>query len=164
MGNSNYLQASDTLRVGVLGGFAGGLAEIAWIWTYGALTGAPLLPVARGIVESTAPQLAAAAWAPALGIVIHLGLAVLLGIGLAIAIRQLAPRFVGVYSEYGVALLVLLGVWSVNFLVVLPYLNPGFVDLLPYSVTLLSKLMFGLAAAATLRAYRLRAAATPSPA
>jgi len=164
MSNSEYLPASDTLRVGVLGGFAGGLAEIAWIWTYGVVTGAPLLPVARGIVESTVPQVASSAWAPTLGIVIHLGLAVLLGIGLAVAIRQLAPRFIGAYSEYGVALLVLLAVWSVNFLVVLPYLNPGFVGLLPYSVTLLSKLMFGLAAAATLRAYRLRAAGAPSPA
>jgi hypothetical protein len=43
----------------------------------------------------------------------------------------------------------------VNFLLVLPYLNPHFVDLLPYSVTLASKLLFGLAAATVFRIERL---------
>ena len=60
------------------------------------------------------------------------------------------------YSEFTVATVVLLAVWSANFLVVLPYLNPGFVQLLPYGVTLLSKLLFGLSAAAIFRADRLR--------
>ena len=121
-----------------------------------------MLPVARGIVESTVPQLAASAWAPALGILIHLGLAVLLGIGLAIAVRQVARRWAE-RSEFSVAVLTLVLVWAANFFLVLPYLNPEFVQLLPYSVTLLSKLLFALAAAAVLRSSRLHLARARSP-
>jgi hypothetical protein len=50
-----------------------------------------------------------------------------------------------------------------NFLVVLPYINPVFVHLLPYSVTLLSKGMFGLAAATIFRARRGQRVATAAP-
>ncbi len=155
MSMSNRVQGSEILRVGALGGMAGGLAEVAWVSAYGAVTGAPLLPVARGIVESTVPQFAASAWAPALGILIHLGLAVLLGIALAIAVRQVAHRWAE-KSEFSVAILTLLLVWAVNFFLVLPYLNPDFIRLLPYSVTLLSKLLFGLSAAVILRSNRMR--------
>jgi hypothetical protein len=37
--------------------------------------------------------------------------------------------------------------------VVLPAVSPTFVNLMPYSVSLISKLLFGLAAAETLRRY-----------
>ena len=154
MSKSYRAQGFETLRVGALGGIAGGLAEVAWISAYGVVTGAPLAPVARGVVESVLPQIAAAAWAPTLGILIHLGLAVALGIGLAIAVRQVARRWAE-RSEFSVAILTLLLVWGVNFFLVLPYLNPEFVQLLPYSVTLLSKLLFGLSAAMVLRSSRL---------
>ena len=50
------------------------------------------------------------------------------------------------------ASLMLAAVWAVNFLVVLPVLSPDFVTLLAYPVTLISKLMFGLAAARSLEA------------
>jgi hypothetical protein len=155
MSTSYGQQGFETLRAGTLGGIAGGLAEVAWISAYGIVTGAPLAPVARGIVESTLPQFAASPWAPALGIVIHLGLAVALGIALAIAVRQVLRRWAE-QSEFSVAIATLLLVWAVNFFLVLPYLNPGFVQLLPYGVTLVSKLFFGLSAAAVLRSSRLR--------
>jgi hypothetical protein len=148
-------QNNDLLLIGTLGGMAGGLTEMAWVSAYGAATGLPLLPIARGVVESVIPQAAGSAWAPALGIVIHLLLAVLLGIGLALAVRKVANTRLGSQAEFGVAIIALLAVWSVNFLIVLPNLNPGFVGLLPYSVTLVSKLLFGLSAAAIFRAYRL---------
>jgi hypothetical protein len=163
MNKSQRERNFETLRVGTLGGIAGGLAEVGWISAYGAATGTPVLPVVRGIVESMIPQAAASPWAPALGVLIHLGLAVMLGIGLAIAVRNVAYRFANRHSEFGVSVLVLSAVWSVNFLILLPYINPGFVHLLPYSVTLLSKLLFGLAAAAIFRANRLAPARTRSP-
>lgn len=151
MHTSKRKQGSEILLVGTLGGIAGGVTEIAWISAYGAATGAPVLPVARGIVESTIPQVAASAWAPALGIVIHLGLAVALGIILAIALRKVAYAWVDRHSLFGVAILALVAVWSMNFLIVLPRSNPDFVYLLPYSVTLFSKVLFALSAAATFR-------------
>jgi hypothetical protein len=42
-------------------------------------------------------------------------------------------------------------VWVLNFFLVLPWLNPAFVALLPYGVTLVSKLLFGLAMGLTLQ-------------
>mgnify|MGYP001554809963 CR=1 FL=1 len=48
-------------------------------------------------------------------------------------------------------MLALGAVWSFNFLVVLPLLDPGFLVLLPLAVTLASKLLFGVGAAAVLR-------------
>ena len=41
----------------------------------------------------------------------------------------------------------LVSVWAVNFFVVLPTISPAFVHLAPYSVSLMSKVLFGLAAA-----------------
>jgi len=45
----------------------------------------------------------------------------------------------------------LIGVWAVNFFVVLPSIDPDFIHLVPYSVSLVSKVLFGLAAAEALR-------------
>jgi hypothetical protein len=42
-------------------------------------------------------------------------------------------------------------VWAVNFFVVLPVINPQFVDLVPYAISLVSKVLFGVAAAGTLQ-------------
>ena len=48
------------------------------------------------------------------------------------------------------ALLALGLIWAVNFFVLLPAINPLFVELMPHGVTLLSKLLFAVAMAATL--------------
>lgn len=146
----------NLLLVGSLGGIAGGLTEIAWVSAYGAATGTPLAPIARGIVQSVFPQAATSASAVALGIAIHLALALMVGIGLAMVIGKLAKTRLESESEFAVAVLALLAIWAVNFFIVLPNLNPAFVGLLPYSVTLASKLLFGLAAVVTFRLYRLR--------
>ena len=44
----------------------------------------------------------------------------------------------------------LAGIWALNFLLVLPVLNPRFVTLMPYAATLASKALFGLTMAAVL--------------
>lgn len=42
------------------------------------------------------------------------------------------------------AMAALAAVWVFNFFVLLPSVNPAFTALLPYPVTLVSKLLFGL--------------------
>ncbi len=148
------LNAVRTSGIGALAGLAGGLAEIGWVILYGAVTGAPTEPVARGVVGSLLPAFAASSWSPSLGIVIHLVLAVLLGLGLAFAFRFISSRFGAAPSEFGFAIIVLAAVWAGNFFLVLPLLNPAYVHLLPLGVTLVSKLLFGVTAAAVLRADR----------
>ena len=140
------------LRAGALAGIAGGVAEIAWIALYSASTGVPAEPVVRGIVVTLIPALATSSWSIALGLLIHLGLAFALGFGLAVVVRLFSRPGRAPYSAFGLVMGVLAAVWAVNFLVALPYLNPDFVRLLPYEVTLLSKLLFGLSAAIVLRA------------
>lgn len=142
------------LAIGALAGFAGGLAEIVWVSLYGTVTGTPVAPVARGVVVSLFPALGALPWSIALGILIHMVLAIGLGMGLALVFRFASRGFRIGESVFGLTLLALAGVWAVNFLIVLPHLNPAFVHILPYAVTLLSKLLFGFSAASVFRADR----------
>ena len=151
----------QTLTIGALAGIAGGLAEIGWIGLYGTTTGIQLYPVASGVVASVFPALATSAWAAEFGVLIHLSLSVALGIALTLMVPSVLRRPEARHSEFALTMLVLTAVWAVNFLVVLPHVNPAFVHLLPYGVTLLSKLLFGLAAATTFRANHMRRARIP---
>jgi hypothetical protein len=135
--------ATSLARHGLIAGLAGGLAEVAWISLYAASVEADAAAVARGVSASVISDPTAAP--VALGLAIHMALAAALGIALAIVLRPVWLR--GGLGSYGAALAALFGVWSVNFLIVLPQLSPDFLTLLPYQVTLASKLLFGIAAA-----------------
>jgi hypothetical protein len=150
------MSQSRVLRVGVLAGLAGGLAEVAWVGLYGALTGADTASVARGVAGAFSPALAAGPYAAASGIAIHMLLAI--GLGLAVAGAFSAPllRRVDGWSKTTLVVLTLGLVWTFNFLVVLPVIDPDFTTLLPVAVTLASKLLFGVGAAATFRAQEIR--------
>jgi hypothetical protein len=86
----------------------------------------------------------------ALGIFIHMTIAFVLGIALTFAWRIVRPHFSANASLFSFMLASLAGVWAVNFFLVLPAVSPAFIDLLPYPVSLASKLLFGVAAAAVL--------------
>jgi hypothetical protein len=137
----------DFLRTGLLAGLAGGLAEIVVVWLYSALTGADAAMVARHVAAAVG-----LAGAPAVaGIVVHMGLAVALGVALAAALQTVVDRPADDRATFCYMVGSLAVVWLINFFVVLPAISPGFVHLLPYAVTLTSKLAFGFAAAATSR-------------
>ena len=75
----------EVAKVGVIAGLAGGLAEVAWISIYCTISGVPVDLVAQEVTRSIAPYASySSVWA---GILIHLILAVGLGIGVALAIR-----------------------------------------------------------------------------
>lgn len=88
--------------------------------------------------------LAASQWAAASGIAIHMALAV--GIGVLFVSGLRAARSTISTALQLVAAGVALGtaIWAFNFLVLLPEINPGFVELVPPAVALTSKLLFGL--------------------
>ena len=140
-------QLADTVRGGLLAGAAGGLAEILWVALYAQATGANAAAVARGV--TTAAGVTALTDSAAAGVVIHMGLALALGLALAFAWRILGRQSAG--GAYAFALGALAAVWAINFLVVLPLVSPDFVGLMPYAVSLTSKLLFGAAAAEVLR-------------
>ena len=93
----------------------------------------------------------------ALGIGVHMALAVMLGVVLAFAWQALAAKR-GLTNPYPFMLAALAGVWAVNFFVVLPIVSPSFVHIVPYAVSLTSKLLFGVAAAEIVRNQALFAA------
>ncbi len=78
-------------------------------------------------------------------------LAVTLGIALAFAWSALRESRPGLANPYPLMLTALAGVWAVNFFVVLPIVAPAFVHMVPYAVSLTSKLLFGMAAATAMR-------------
>ncbi|HUB12116.1 MAG TPA: hypothetical protein VMB34_09170 [Acetobacteraceae bacterium] len=150
---------SNTLRIGVAAGLAGGAAEILWVAGYGAITGAPVDAVARGVTTALVPSLATLPYAAPIGIAFHMLLAIVLGIAVVTALRAPLLRQVTGWSQSMLVVLALGAVWSFNFLVVLPQLDPAFLALLPLLVTLVSKLLFGVSAAAVMRSRRSAVAA-----
>lgn len=142
----------DVVRLGVIAGAAGGLAEVAWITLYAWVTGGNAAILARGVTTAAGVSALLPAAPVVLGVAVHMTLAVMLGVGLAFAWRTLsAANSIGPAGSYLFTLPALVGIWAVNFFVVLPIVSPAFVHMVPYAVSLTSKLLFGLAAAEVIR-------------
>jgi hypothetical protein len=147
------------LRTGLCIGVAGGLAEIGVVWLYSALTGGDAASIARGVASAVG----LAGTSAATGVAIHMALAAALGVGLNAVLQIVAIRPVRAWVVFPFMLVSLEIVWEINFFLVLPTVSPGFALLLPYAMTLASKLAFGLAAGATLRALPPAVWARPAP-
>ena len=133
---TNHKSIQSLILTGSAIGLAGGLAEVAVVCSYTALTGGSAASVADGVASAVGLDGASAA----AGLGIHMVLAAALGI-ILVAIRPSAiPSLAFMLGSLAV-------VWAINFFIVLPSLSPPFVHLLPYGVTLVSKLAFGVAAA-----------------
>jgi hypothetical protein len=141
----------ETTRHGVVAGVAGGLAEIAWVTLYAGATGADPAMLARGVTTAAGVSALLPAAPVALAVTVHMALAVTLGIALSFGWRALSSHRLETASPFPFMLVALVGVWAVNFFVVLPIISPAFIHLVPYPVSLMSKVLFGLAAAAALR-------------
>ena len=74
----------------------------------------------------------------------------MLSIALASVFVRALSRRLGAATIFLAALAALAAVWAFNFLLLLPLINPAFVSLLPHPVTLVSKLLFGVAMASVL--------------
>lgn len=130
-----------TIVAGAVAGAAGGLAEVAWVGLYAAITGGNAATIAQGVttaagVDALIPSASAGA-----GVGLHMMLSLTLGIALAVAVRRVTSIGPRTFS-----LAALSGIWCVNFFIILPLVSPAFTHLLPYTVSLASKLLFGVAA------------------
>jgi hypothetical protein len=141
----------EAARLGVIAGAAGGLAEIAWVTLYAEATGGNAAILARGVTTAAGVSALLPAAPMILGVAVHMALAVTLGVALAFTWRVLSADRARSENPYPFTLAVLVGVWAVNFFVVLPIVSPAFIHMVPYAVSLVSKLLFGLAAAAIIR-------------
>lgn len=129
---------------------AGGMAEMAWVSLYAAFTPLAATTVVREVTVSLLPAYAAGVTGVWLGILIHMLLAVALGGAFTFVLWEPFVRQHGMVATLAVSVLALAGVWTTNFFVLLPVLNPAFLTLMPYPVTFASKILFALAMAVTL--------------
>lgn len=128
----------------VIAGLVGGLAEVLWVGASAMMLGVDGWQVAREVAVTVLPFVAGAAIAPVLGFIVHFVLSIALAAGFVLAAERVWPQ-AGLGGRLVAAVTLLAVVWSVNFLVVLPWLNPVFVTLLPLGVTFVSKLLFAFA-------------------
>jgi hypothetical protein len=145
--NNNFTrsQSRPFVSTALRAGLAGGIAEMIWIAGYCALTPLRSAELLRQISLSVGINAGAGAFASMFGLAIHLGLSILLGLTFALTVWRPSLQRSGVAGNLLASCAVLSAVWVFNFFVVLPGLNPGFADLMPYAVTLVSKLLFGIA-------------------
>jgi len=141
----------ETTRHGVVAGVAGGLAEIAWVTLYAGATSADPATFASGVTTAAGLSALFPAAPVAVGVTVHMALAVTLGIALSFGWRALSSHRLDAAGLFPFILAALGGVWAVNFFAVLPIISPAFIHLAPYPVSLMSKVLYGLAAAEALR-------------
>jgi hypothetical protein len=141
-----------TWAVVLAAGFAGGIAEILWVAAYASVTAGDSALVAQQITASLWPMAKAWPYATLLGILIHLMLSVVLAALAAPLLLRLATRRAGAGYIVAGATFLLAMVWTVNLFIVLPLVNPAFISLMPYSVSLASKLLFGVSMGVVLSA------------
>lgn len=125
-------------------GLGGGIAEMAWIALYSEITPLNVLEVLRQVVLSVFPGGVDLTIEPTVGVAIHLGLSLLLALAFGFLIWLPIVRGSGFLATMLCASAALTSVWVINFFILLPMLNPAFVGLMPYSVTFVSKLWFGI--------------------
>lgn len=135
-------------NVGIIAGLVGGLAEVVWIWLYSGLVGDD--PTAIATAVSATFLTLSDPLAILSGLAIHMVLAAALGVALAIGLRRGLPQLARGGGDVVLVTLALAAVWGINFFILLPILNPGFVHIVPMPVSLISKLSFGIAAALVL--------------
>lgn len=138
--------ASLPHRTLVLAGLAGATAEVAWVGVYCLSTPLQGIEVLRQIAASILPD-ASAPWAAAFGLAAHYALAILIAYAYGLFVWRGERRN---HSTLADALKALTAIWAFNFFVLLPVINPAFVDLMPLPVTFASKLLFALAMAGML--------------
>lgn len=136
---------SFSITRALLAGLAGGITEILWVMAWSAATPLQAATVAHEITLTVFPGVAETVMATEVGLLIHLAISLALGL---VFTRIIGNNFLQRYEIRGVfagSVAVLALIWAINFLVILPILNPVFITLMPLGVTFVSKLLFGLA-------------------
>ena len=143
---ANVKRAHYAAIVFMAAGLAGGLAEVLWVSLYSALTVFSPAAIAREVTATVFPHAAFGPAAPLLGLAIHFALSLVLGLAIGVGLLSTGRR-----RDFATTLIILIGalivIWTVNFFVILPLLNPKFAMLMPYYVALASKVLFAVAMA-----------------
>ena len=127
----------------LVGGIAGGAAEVVVVALYALLAGAGGWVVAEGVSHATFGTLFSGGDAVLVGLTVHFALALLVAACFVALLPVLLHR-IGRRGVVLAAMAALVGVWTMNFFIVLPRIAPEFVTMVPLWLSFLSKLSFGL--------------------
>lgn len=127
-----------------LAGIAGGTVEVVWVALYCLVSPLQASLIAAEITRSFLPEVTGP-FAVAAGLIIHYALSVLVAGTLSMTLLRLIADNLNMRSIISISIAALVAVWTLNFYVILPAVNPEFVTLMPYAVTLASKIGFGIA-------------------
>ena len=126
-----------------IAGVAAGMAEIVWITTYTSITQQSSLYIAEQISYTITGQ--GLGFAALYGIGVHIILSILLTFVIVLWVIKVYPSLFKSKSWLIATMcLILSGVWFINFFIILPWLNPAFVNIVPYSMRFISKNLFAL--------------------
>jgi hypothetical protein len=131
----------DTWLLILLAGAVAGLAEVFWIL----MQSGSAVSVGAGVAATFTGDTAVTTANGWLGLGIHMGLSIMLAAAFILLIWRPLRSRMGSWETFAMSVVCLAGVWAFNFMVLLPVVNPAFLDLLPMGVTLTSKLLFGVA-------------------
>lgn len=133
----------DRFDAVVWGGLFGGAAEVVVVTLAAVFAGIGGWAVATGVSDAVYPaafQGSEAIWA---GMTIHFVLSFLIAACFVPFAARIHQRF-GASAVVAASAAALCGVWAMNFFVILPRVAPEFVTLVPYEISFLSKLSFGV--------------------
>ncbi|MGD8574034.1 MAG: hypothetical protein PVJ40_03700 [Gammaproteobacteria bacterium] len=138
---SQHKQGS-IFRIAALAGVAGGLAEVLWVALYCWQTGVSGLNIASAVGATVWPGAGAS---PVFGLIVHFGLSIVIAWGFAGFFWRTLFVNSGREAVLMASIALLAVIWAVNFLALLPAINPDFLVLVPLHVAMVSKLLFGVA-------------------
>lgn len=145
-----------------IAGFLAGLAEVVWIGFYSLITDMQLSQVGSAITATVYSHSSEFYLSPVLGLMIHMVLSVLLAFGFGLLLWPIIERmfrFKAATMIASVATVVI--VWKINFFLLLPMWSSEFIGLMPLSVTLISKILFGMTMGTVLTVYQQSKIAPP---
>ena len=93
---------TETVRQGFVAGVAGGFAEIAWVALYAGITGGDAAMLAKGVTSAAGVSALLPSSPVMLGIIVHMSLAVIVGLLLAFAWRELRVQWPSLRSPLSV--------------------------------------------------------------
>lgn len=133
----------DRFEAVLWGGFAGGAAEVVVVALAALAVGVGGWFVAAGVSDATFGKLFWGNDAVLVGLAVHFVLSFLIAACFVPFAARIQERF-GASAVVAASAAALVGVWAMNFFVVLPRVAPEFVTIVPLSVSFLSKLSFGV--------------------
>jgi len=131
-------------KIILISGLAGGISEIIWLFLWSLSSDLHLSKLAHQVTMSVFPFIKDHSFSILLGLLIHLFLSLFISF---IFVNRFWNPYLssrGKLLTFGSGGIALFLIWWMNYFIMVPFLNPHLLTLLPLYVTLISKLLFGL--------------------